>query len=66
MTEGQRNGYLYVSDESPWPSDEAEQLALLPNDWLEAGGLRVKRENRRSIASARDRLAGRPPSRSAA
>ena len=45
-TEGQRNGYLYVSDENPWPTDEAEQLALLPNDWLEAGGARVKRENR--------------------
>src|SRR5215208_7867052 len=45
-TEGQRIGYLYVSDENPWPTDEAEQLALLPNDWLEAGGARVKRENR--------------------
>src|SRR3954469_23981304 len=45
-TEGQRNGYLYISDENPWPTDEAEQLALLPNDWLEPGGVRVKRENR--------------------
>jgi hypothetical protein len=45
-TDGQRNGYLYVSDDNPWPTDEAEQLALLPNDWLEAGGARVKRENR--------------------
>ena len=42
-TDGQRNGYLYVSDDNPWPTDEAEQLALLPNDWLEAGGARVKR-----------------------
>ena len=44
--EGQRNGYLYVSDHNQWPADEAEQLALLPNDWLEAGGVRVKRDHR--------------------
>ena len=25
-TEGQRNGYLYVSDENPWPTTSAEQL----------------------------------------
>jgi len=44
--EGQRNGYLYVSDDDPWPTDEADQLALLPNDWLEAGGVRIKRDHR--------------------
>ena len=55
-TDGQRNGYLYVSDDNPWPTDEAEQLALLPNDWLEG-----RRRARRSVRTGR---ASRSTSRS--
>ena len=39
-------GYLYVSKENPWPSDEAEMLDLVPPDWIEEfqGGYRIKRK----------------------
>ncbi|MFN8124676.1 MAG: helicase-related protein [Thermoleophilia bacterium] len=31
-------GYLYASPENPWPTDPAEVLERVPDDWLEANG----------------------------
>ncbi len=41
-------GFLYVSDDDPWPADDAEAHRRLPDEWLEpvAGGMRVRRERR--------------------
>jgi ATP-dependent helicase YprA (DUF1998 family) len=44
--EGSEPGFLYLSTEAPWPTDEAEVLRRLPDDWLEPGGERVRREYR--------------------
>lgn len=37
-------GYLYLSSDDPWPSDDNEAMLRLPDDWLEEyrGELRVK------------------------
>lgn len=44
-------GYLFVNFEKPWPQEEEEQLARMPDDFLEAGpnGERIR-------ASAKERL----------
>jgi ATP-dependent helicase YprA (DUF1998 family) len=44
-------GFLYLSTEVPWPSDPEEQVARLPEDWLEEhrGAVRVRRERRRAL-----------------
>jgi ATP-dependent helicase YprA (DUF1998 family) len=44
--EGSEPGLLYLSGEAPWPADEGEELHRLPEDWLEPGGERVRREYR--------------------
>jgi hypothetical protein len=38
-------GFLYLSDDAPWPDDESEAFAKLPDDWFDENG-RV-RTNRR-------------------
>lgn len=42
--EDDQAGFLYMSAEKPWPEDYEEQLASLPEDWLEPTktGVRVK------------------------
>ncbi len=39
------SGYLYVSDESPWPEDEDDKVDRVPDDWIEEhrGRRRIKR-----------------------
>ena len=46
-----RSGYLYVSDEAPWPTDDHEVLDKLPEEWLEDGprGRRVKSSQRANV-----------------
>lgn len=47
-----RVGFLYVSDDAPWPDTEAEQFERLPPDWLEehrAGELRVRADRRKEV-----------------
>jgi superfamily II DNA/RNA helicase/very-short-patch-repair endonuclease len=46
--DGLTSGYLYISDDTPWPEDEEEALERLPEDWLEEGksGRRVTRKRR--------------------
>jgi len=42
-------GYLYVSEDNPWPDDDPEEIVdLVPQDWVEekAGTLRVKSHQR--------------------
>lgn len=41
-------GYLYISQEKPWPTNPTEVLERLPDDWLEEnrGNLRVKPHRR--------------------
>ena len=48
-TDSQRVGYLYVSDENPWPTEEADVIPLLPSDWLEPGGTRIKRDLKKRL-----------------
>jgi ATP-dependent helicase YprA (DUF1998 family)/very-short-patch-repair endonuclease len=49
--EGDESGFLYQSDEAPWPTDEDEMLERLPDDWLEptANGQRLRRDRRRRL-----------------
>lgn len=42
--ENQRLGYVYLSEEHQWPEDRSDQVKLLPADWLEPGGARVKKD----------------------
>jgi superfamily II DNA/RNA helicase len=46
--DGFQSGYLYVSEEAPWPEESGEILARVPETWLEdhKGELRVKRSAR--------------------
>ena len=46
--EDQRPGFLYLSDERPWPDGFEEQLRSLPESWLDPDG-RI-RSNRRKAA----------------
>lgn len=49
--EGGEAGYLYVSDEIPWPLDEGEVQKRLHDDWLEekGAGWRVKSHYRKLL-----------------
>jgi ATP-dependent helicase YprA (DUF1998 family) len=49
--EGGEAGYLYISDEIPWPLDEGEVQKRLPDDWLEEKGdaWRVKSHYRKLL-----------------
>ena len=38
-------GYLYISENAPWPSDPAHQLERLPEDYLRDGKLRRERRD---------------------
>jgi len=44
-------GFLYMSAEKPWPEDYEDQLARLPEDWLEPAknGVRVKSHLRKRL-----------------
>ena len=42
------SGYLMVSDDEPWPSNDAEALERVPDEWKEVDG-RVKSYQRKSI-----------------
>ena len=56
-------GYLYLSEEEPWPYDPGEAQARLPEDWLEErGGAPRLRSNRRKYLPQHLRLdtKGRP------
>ena len=47
-------GFLYLSESSPWPDAESDQLERLPEEWLEQGvngSLRVKRDQRGNVPS---------------
>jgi hypothetical protein len=43
---GNEPGFLYLSTDMSWPSDEGEALRRLPDDWLEPGGDRLRRDYR--------------------
>ncbi|AXG98027.1 DUF1998 domain-containing protein [Deinococcus wulumuqiensis] len=47
----QREGYLYLSEDSPWPLDEERMLGRLPDGWLEEkkGELRLKSSHRKDL-----------------
>ncbi len=51
--EGQE-GFLYYSQENPWPEDEDALLERLPEEWLEEfhGSLRVRRTRLRDVPQA--------------
>ena len=38
-------GYLYISEDSPWPVDSTQQLERLPEDYLREGKLRRERRD---------------------
>lgn len=45
VEEGEHAGFLYISDERPWPEEHAKALERLPDEWLEmskGGEKRVK------------------------
>ena len=46
-------GYLYISEEDPWPFDDGSILERLPGDWLEEhkSGLRVRRNRDKYLPS---------------
>lgn len=47
---GEKPGFLYVSEESPWPDDEQAAFGRLPEDWFdEAGKLRSNRRDQLPI-----------------
>ncbi len=50
----QQAGFLYASQQSPWPDNEQDIVERLPEDWLEntASGLRVKKANRNRLPQA--------------
>ena len=46
-------GYLYISEEAPWPDDSEEFIQKLPDSWLETikGSDRVKRAQKKNLPS---------------
>ena len=49
--EGGEPGFIYLSEEEPWPDDPADVSSRVPEDWLEEhrGLLRVKRNRRDNL-----------------
>lgn len=49
--EGIESGYLYLSTEDPWPTDDEEVIRRVPENWLEEhnGTQRVKRSQRENL-----------------
>jgi ATP-dependent helicase YprA (DUF1998 family)/very-short-patch-repair endonuclease len=49
--EGTDTGFLYLSNDAPWPDDPAAQLERVPDEWLEphADGERIKRNYRQYV-----------------
>jgi ATP-dependent helicase YprA (DUF1998 family) len=49
--EGTDTGFLYLSNDAPWPDDPAAQLERVPDEWLEphGDGERVKRNYRQYV-----------------
>ena len=50
---GPQSGFLYLSEESPWPTTDDAILERVPEDWLEDhhGSLRVKYAHRKKLPS---------------
>jgi len=46
---GERIGYLYVSDDRPWPHDPEEVLERLPPDWIDPATGAVRRSQRDNL-----------------
>jgi superfamily II DNA/RNA helicase len=48
-----RPGYLYIDDDKPWPIDDGEVVARVPDNWVEemATGRRVKRYYQERVPS---------------
>ncbi len=44
-------GYLFISDDNPWPVDAAEVLERIPEDWIEE-----KNDKRRLKSTVKDRI----------
>ena len=51
-TQDQGPGFLYLSEDRPWPEGASDQLDRLPESWLEPGRRRV-RANRRAFRPRR-------------
>jgi ATP-dependent helicase YprA (DUF1998 family) len=53
-TAGEEAGFLYVSEVEPWPTDQAELLNKLPEDWTEEhqGSPRVRPTRRKDLPHA--------------
>lgn len=53
--EGSVPGYLYLSESEPWPSDPAEVVDRLPDDWVEEqqGAIRVRPARRKDLPRQR-------------
>jgi len=50
--EGEDGGFLYVSDDKPWPSEIADIVSRIPSDWVETsprGDVRVKASMRTKL-----------------
>jgi hypothetical protein len=49
--EDEENGFLYANPNNPWPTDAAEVVERLPDDWLESakGVHHVKRDRRSKL-----------------
>ena len=47
-------GFLYSSQENPWPDDEEQLVERLPDDWIEEfkNGYRVRRDRRKALPVA--------------
>lgn len=47
-------GYLFLNTENPWPSDQDDVNARVPEDWLEEkkGGLQIKQSQRKYLPDA--------------
>jgi len=51
-SDGERNGYLYISTEDPWDPEAEGILDKLPADWVEPDTRRVKRSQRENLPQA--------------
>jgi hypothetical protein len=63
----EQNGYLYVSEDAPWPETRAELLERVPQDWLKPDGSALKAVKVKDLpAAVRVRAGGQLTSEEAA
>lgn len=50
--EDEESGFLYANADNPWPAGDDEIIDRLPEDWLESGTRRVRRDRRAKLPAA--------------